>query len=250
MIRPVLASACAALLCAAAPAVAAEPAPSAAAAAPADPARLAAARQTVDYIFPLGTYARLMNGTMDKMMDSIMDSTMQMPVKDIAGITGVDTDKLGSASLAEIMAIYDPAYKERMRVSTRTMMAEMATLMTEFEPEIRDGLATAYAIRFDTGQLRDLNTFFATPTGKAYAAESYMIMMSPEVMTKMQAFMPKFMQMMPAIVEKVKAATAQMPPPRHYGDLSDAEKGKLAKVLGISRKELDKSEAAKAAQGE
>ncbi len=244
-----LASACAALLCAAVPAFAAEPAP-AVAAASADPARLAAARQTVDYIFPLGTYARLMNGTMDKMMDSIMDSTMQMPVKDLTGISGVDTDKLGSASLAEIMAIYDPAYKERMRVSTRTMMAEMSMLMTEFEPEIRDGLATAYAIRFDAGQLRDLNTFFATPTGKAYAAESYMIMMSPEVMSKMQAFMPKFMQMMPTIVEKTKAATAQMPPPRHYGDLSDAEKGKLAKVLGISRKELDKSEAAKAAPGE
>lgn len=246
--RSVLAAITLALSTIVVPALAAEPAPPPAA--PSDPARLAAAKQTVDFLWPLGTYSRMMNGTMDKMMDTIMDSTMQMPVKDLAGISGVDTDKLGTASLAEIMEIYDPAYKERMRLATRTMMAEMTTLMTQFEPDIRDGLASAYATRFDARQLAELNAFFATPTGKAYAADSYLIMMSPEVMAKMQAFMPKFMQQMPAMVEKVKAATESLPPQRTYAELSEAEKTRLAKVLGISRKDLDASEAAKAEAAE
>lgn len=236
-------AACAALLACASPVLAAEPAP---AAASADPARLAAAKQTVDYLWPLGTYARMMNGTMDKMMDSILDSTMQLPVKDLAGIGGVDTDQLGTASLAQIMEIYDPAYKERMRLGTRTMMTEMSGMMTEFEPDIRDGLAGAYAARFDAKQLGELNAFFATPTGKAYAADSYIIMMSPEVMAKMQAFMPRMMEKMPGIVEKVKAATESLPKQRTYAELSTAEKDKLAKLLGVSRKDLDKSEAEKA----
>ncbi|EIZ78877.1 hypothetical protein WSK_2420 [Novosphingobium sp. Rr 2-17] len=240
---------CAALLATTAPALAAPGAPTpdapTPAATPADPARLAAARRTVDYVFPLGTYARLMNGTMDKMMDSLMDSMMDMPVKDLAGIGGVDTPNLGAATTAQIMEIYDPAYRERLHLATRTMMAEMSTMMTQFEPDIRDGLAGAYAARFDARQLADLNAFFATPTGKIYAADSYLIMMSPEVMTKMQKFTPQLMQQIPGIVEKVKAATASLPPMRKYSDLSEAEKVKMAKILGIERSALDKTEAAK-----
>lgn len=234
-----------ALLGASAPAFAAEPAQGLAAA-DLDPARLAAARQTVDYIFPAGTYGRIMSGTMDQMMDSIMDSTAQMPIKSLTAMSGFDTSKLGSASIAEIMEIYDPAYKERMRIVTRTMMADMTRLMTQFEPEIRDGLAHAYASKFDARQLGEMNAFFATPTGKAYAADSYLIMMSPEVMAKMQAFMPRLMQQMPAIMEKVKAATDKLPPVRQYADLGEAEKDKLATLLGISRADLEKDEAAKA----
>ncbi|MBB4860846.1 hypothetical protein HNO88_004191 [Novosphingobium chloroacetimidivorans] len=240
--RLVLAAAGAAFLALAVPVTAAEPAPASAT----EAARLASAKQTVDYVFPTGTYARMMGETMDKMMDSILDSTMRMPLKNFAGVSGAETGEIGEGSLAEMMEIYDPAYKERMRLSTRTMMTEMSTLMSRFEPDIRSGLASAYAKRFDAAQLGELNRFFATPTGKTYAAESYIIMMSPEVMEKMQGFMPQVMQAMPSIVEKVKSATEKLPKPRMYVDLSDAEKAKLARILGMSLKQLEEKEAAKA----
>ncbi|TCM31106.1 DUF2059 domain-containing protein [Novosphingobium sp. ST904] len=243
-----LTAATAAVIASTAPAWAAEPAAPAAATPVTDPARIAAARQTVDYVFPAGTYARLMNGTLDKMMDSIMDSTMKMPLRQLAGLSGVDPGKLGPASLAEIMEIYDPAFKQRMQISTRTMMSEMIPLMTQVEPDVRAGLTQAYAGKYTAAQLDELNTFFATPTGKAYAADSYLIMMSPEVMEKMQAFAPKLMEQMPSIVEKVKAASAGLPAPRSYAELSKSEKARLAKLLGISETELEKSEKAKAAQ--
>ena len=235
----------AALLLMAGPARAETAAPAPAAETPADPARLATARRTVDYVFPVGTYARMMDGTMDKIMDSLTDSMFKMPLKDLARTGGVDTSKLSSASMAEIMAIYDPAYKQRMKITTHAMMAEMTSIMTEFEPEIRDGLAHAYAGKFDTKQLGELNAFFATPTGKEYAADSYLIMMSPQVMDKMMAFMPKMMKQMPAIMEKVQTATAGLPKPRKFEDLSKAEKAKLAEVLGISEAALEKQETAK-----
>lgn len=248
--RPVLAAAGAAFLAFSMPALATEPAPVSAP----DPTTLAAAKQTVDYIFPTGTYARMMGEAMDKMMDSVLDATLRIPLKNLAGMSGVETDAIGEGSLAEMMEIYDPAYNERMRLSTRTMMTEMSSLMTRFEPDIRSGLASAYAKRFNATQLADLNRFFATPTGGAYAADSYLIMMSPEVMEKMQAFMPQMMQAMPAIMDKVKGATANLPQPRTYADLSDAEKAKLARILGMSPKELEEKNAARtdaaAAEGE
>lgn len=121
-------------------------------------------------------------------------------------------------------------------------------LMTQFEPDIREGLASAYAGRFDTKQLQEMNAFFATPTGRAYAADSYIVMMSPEVMSKMQGLVPRLMKEMPAVIEKVKAATASLPEPRKYADLTNAERDKLAALLGISRKELEEGEAKKAAE--
>jgi hypothetical protein len=243
-------AAAAAAIASATPSLAAEPTAATTAAPVTDPARIAAARQTVDYVFPLGTYARLMNGTLDKMMDSIMDSTMKLPLKQLAGLSGVDTEDLGEASMAEIMEIYDPAFKQRMQISTRTMMGEMIPLMTQVEPDIRDGLTQAYAGKYTAAQLGELNAFFATPTGKAYAADSYLIMMSPEVMSKMQGFVPKLMEQMPAIVEKVKAASATLPEPRNYSDLSKSEKARLAKLLGVSESQLEKDEKAKAAKPE
>lgn len=237
------------LLLGAAPALATKPAPPVQSI---DPERLAAARQTVDYVFPAGTYARMMNGAMDSVMDTILDSTTRIPLQALAGLGGIQQkeleNKLGSATLSEIMEIYDPAYRERMKLSTRAMMGEMTGLMTEFEPEIRDGLSKAYAARFDTRQLGELNAFFATPTGKSYAADSYAIMMSPEVVSKMEAFVPKMMQHMPAIIEKMKTATAGLPEPRKFADLSRAEKERLAKLLGISEADLEAHEAEKEAE--
>jgi len=215
---------------------------------PAD--RLAAARTTIDYIFPLGTYEKMMGATMDQLMDSVMDSVMKMPLKDLAGAGGLDAEKLdamSSASMAEMMAIYDPAFQERMRLTTRAMMGEMTGLMSEFEPEIRDGLASAYAGKYTAQELGEMNAFFATPTGKRYAENAFLMFMDPQVMAKMQAFMPRMMKEMPAILEKAQAATADLPAPRKYADLSEAERDKLAGILGVSRKDLDAREARKPA---
>lgn len=246
MIRLLATLAAPALLLTTAPALAAKPAPADESKTTLDPVRLEAARRTVDYVFPLGTYARMMDGTMDTMMDVVMDSAAGMPLKDLAGIGGLKQEDLetsmGSATLAEIMAIYDPNYRERMKLSTRAMMNEMSGLMSEFEPEIRDGLAKAYAAKFDARQLHELNAFFATPTGTAYAANSFMIFMDPAVMSKMQQFMPRMMERMPDIIAKVKTAVDKLPPPRAYKDLTETERTRLAKLLGLSREELEKRE--------
>jgi hypothetical protein len=228
----------AALAVANAPAFAQQAAP----ASPAiDPARVALARPVVDRLFPVGTYKRIMGTTMGKLMDTVMDSTMNMPMASLARIGGVPSDqlaKMDKATLAEIMAILDPYYRERTKRGMNAMMGSMTDLMIGFEPQVRDALTRVYARRFDAKQLGELKLFFDTPTGSAYAADSMTLMMEPEIMGEMQAFMPQMMAKMPDFVAAAEKAVAELPKPKRYADLSKPEREKLAKLLGVDASEL------------
>lgn len=239
MMRKVLTAAALALASISAPALAQTPA------APADEAidaaRLAAARTVVEKVFPLGTYKRMMSGTLNIVMDSMMGSVGDMPLAQIAGLGGLDetaVKELGDAKLSEIMAIYDPHFRERTTLGMRAMMGAMTDMMGEFEPRMQAGLARAYARKFTAAQLADLNTFFATPSGSVYAAESMMLYMDPEVMTEMQAFMPEMMKRLPEFMKAMTDATKHLPAARKPDQLSAAEQERLAKLLGIKKNEL------------
>lgn len=207
-----------------------------------DPSRLVFARATVNHVFPEGTYARIMDKSMEMVTGSMLKATGEMALRDLAAIGGMPPEKvaeMGDGTLQQVIEIMDPHYNQRMEASTRVMMREMGALMTQFEPAIREGLASAYAKRFTKAELMDLNAFFATPTGKAYAADSMILFMDPSVMGKMQEFMPVMMKQMPAVMEKVKAAVEGLPAPRKLAELSAGERQRLADLLGVEESELE-----------
>lgn len=190
-------------------------APSKPALAPVDPLRLAAARPVIDRIWPLGTYARIMHGAMDQMMQSTMGSMYDMRADELGEMAGGDAKvsaALKGKTMGDLMKAEDPAYKERMKISMDVMMGEMTRIMSDVEPDVREAMAHAYARRFTVEQLGDLDHFFATPTGAAYASESVTLMMGPDMMQAMQAFAPRLMKQMPAIMAKVQEATKGLPP--------------------------------------
>ncbi|OCC24077.1 hypothetical protein MB02_09780 [Croceicoccus estronivorus] len=201
-----------------------------------DPERLAAAQVTVDSIFPAGTYARIMQKSMDAITGPMVDSLGTMPVQQIALMAGMPEEevaKLGEATLAQVMEIYDPAYRERVEVTMRVMMDKMGGVMGRLEPDMRAGLARAYASRFSERQLAELNDFFATPTGALYAEQSMMIFLDPQVTESMQKLMPVLMEEMPGIQAAVMDATAKLPAPRSSCDLGENERVQLAALLGL-----------------
>ena len=182
---------------------------------PVDPARLAAAEVTIDYLFPLGTYERMMKGTMDQMMDSIISQSFDRPMAETMKGYGVDdaaTEEMGDASINDMMLERDPHFKERMQISTKVMTNEMVDLMTAMEPAIRETLANIYARKFTADQLAEMNAFFASETGGAFARDYMMVFVDPEMMQSMMSFVPEMMQAMPAIMKKVEEATAHLPP--------------------------------------
>lgn len=150
----------------------------------------------------------------------------------MAGMTHEDVADLGDGTLAQVMEIYDPSYRERMERTMRVTMEHMTGLMGKMEPDMRAGLARAYAARFDEAQLSELNGFFATPAGSLYAAQSMMIFLDPQVMDSMQKMVPMLMEEMPALQVAMEMAVADLPPPRSSCDLSADERARLAKLLG------------------
>ncbi|WP_017671776.1 DUF2059 domain-containing protein [Blastomonas sp. AAP53] len=188
--------------------------------APVDPARLAAARPVVEKLWPLGTYRRMMDSVMNGMMQQVMNQMFDMRAGDFAKAAGAsegDADATGDKTLGELASEADPHFRERTRIATDVMMREMIPLVEKLEPGIRDALATVYARKFSAEQLADMDRFFATPSGQAFAAEFMMTFVNPELMGQMQSFVPELMAAMPAIAAKVEAATAHLPPPLKPG---------------------------------
>lgn len=241
MLKSIVVGAALTLCAVTAPSAAAQVTALAAAEAPIDPARLDAANAVVDHIFPTGTYARMMNGSFQAMMKSAMNGAGELPLRQLAEIAGASQDevsKLADGTLNQMMEIYDPAYKQRMGAMMDAMNGELGKLMTTFEPAMREGLAQAYAKHFSVEQMGDLNRFFDTPTGKAYAADSMLLFMDPAVMERMQKAMPEILKQMPTMIKAMEAATANLPKPKQYKDLTPAERTKLAKLLGITDAQL------------
>jgi hypothetical protein len=196
--------------------------------APVEPERLRLARQTIDFVWPLGTYKRLMSGAMDQMMNQMMGSIFDTKLKDMVDPgskeMSAEERKVAETTMREAIASKDPHFEERLRITNRVMMEEIGTIMTKVEPAVREALATVYARKFTSAQLQDLNSFFATPTGRFYASESMMLFMDPELMKSMMTMMPEFLKAMPAIQQKLKKATAHLPEPPKENEEEDEAK--------------------------
>lgn len=186
-----------------------------------DPARVAAARPVIDAIWPMGTYARLMHAVMDQVMQGTMARMFDMTPGQVAASMGMPADKAKTApgeTLGQSAEKQDPAFRERMRITMQVMGDDMGKLMTEVEPQVREALVASYARRFSVAELGDLQRFFATPTGRAYAADSMTLMMGPDMVNAMQGFLPKMLQAMPMMMAHVEEATKHLPPVKKKGD--------------------------------
>lgn len=212
---------------------------------PEQEARLPEAMQVVAQIMPEGTLARMMDETMGPMLRGMMGDMVGTPALQLTALTGlsplalaeVDEDKLTAA-----LALLDPDAQARNTAIGEVTFGIVSEVMAEVEPSYRAGLARAYAVRFSKDELTDLNTYFATPVGSKYAAESYLIFADPQVMASMNEMMPSMMGRMPEMTEAIGAVAEQYPEGRTYSALSEEEKNQLSDLLGVSVDQLANSE--------
>lgn len=204
-------------------------------------ARIAIAKRLASRLLPDGTYRKMMSGTMDQMMNGMVSQMTDMPMRSLAEAGGLPNEKLaklGDGTVKQMMAILDPAFEQRTQLIVKSVTGGMIDLMSKMEPNVREGLAEAYAKRFTGAQLADLETFFATPTGSQYAEQSMLVYTDPAVVTRIQSMVPEILKSMPMILKKVEAATAGLPKPKRMVDLSKAEKASLAKLMAIDPRKL------------
>lgn len=220
----------------------ATPAKSAAPLPPIDPARIAVADRVVAKLVPQGIYKQIMDTVFTQMTDQVFGQLGEMPVGEIAKLGGLSADQakaLGDARLGEIMAIYDPAWRERQKRMMQAFATGFGDVMAKLEPAVRTALARAYAREFGVEELSELDRFFATPAGAHYAAQSLVIAMGPDMTKAMGEMMPEMMSAMPVLIKRAEEATADLPPARKIDDLSPTERKKLAELLGVDPEKLD-----------
>jgi hypothetical protein len=210
-------------------------------AASADPVRLEISRKVAAQLVPDGVFMKVMSGSMDQFMGPMMDSVMDMPLKELIEKFVKDPDDvkdMNDFTINEVMAIIDPAFKERTQVGMKAMMSEMGTIMSSMEPAMREGMAVAYSNRFSATELADMQRFFSSPSGSRFASENMTIMTDPALVKQMQAIMPKVLEAMPAMVKKMTEATEKFPPAKTAETLTKADREALAKLIGIKASDL------------
>lgn len=217
------------------------PAPVTAAAASVDPATLAEARAVVGHLMPQGTYKKIMGPMMDSVMGNMADNMKALPLREIAEMGGLDSKKaaaLDKVKIDEVMAIYDPHWKERMQLSMRAMFDAMGDFFATQEPDIREAMAHAYANHFTLAELTDLDHFFSAGAGNKFASQYMTIMADPAMAAEVQSMMPKMMKSMPQFIAAAQKAAAGLPAPRKLQDLTPDERSRLAKALGVDESKL------------
>ena len=172
-----------------------------------DPARLAAAGRLAALLVPEGIFMRMFSGMPG------MESLMAMRPAELGAPAepGAAADD-GEPSFADLAAERDPHFQERMRITNQIMGEAMGEAMSAAEPEMRSVFARFFARRFTLPELDEMVAFFASATGRKYADVALTMTQDPAFLEMMTAMVPRFMQIGVGVEERIRAATAHLPP--------------------------------------
>ena len=203
-------------------------------------ARLPAAQAVVGAMMPDGFYGTMMADIVDKMMRPMM-TMFSSPEIILSARLDLDEEAIGQlteAEQAEISAMLDPAFDQRVDAIIGVMTEKMGGMFAVMEDPMREGLCKAYAVRFDDNQLADIAAFFATPTGSVYAKESMALFSDPQVMQASMKALPAMMSGFGNIETAMEESMANLPKEAAYSDLTAAQRQRLAELLGVEPEDL------------
>jgi hypothetical protein len=159
-----------------------------------DPARLAVARQLVAQMVTDSSIQRMFGG-LDRVMSAQM-ITAFVPAGDLAKARAAD-----------------PYLDERMKRVTKVTFDYLREMMVDVLPEIREAMASSFASKLSIEELRTDLAFAKTPAGQHLFASFYEVMQDPAYIAFVQNFMSRLAGARTDLIEKIKAATADLPPP-------------------------------------
>lgn len=206
-----------------------------------DPARLVVAQRIAGKLVPDGTLQMVADKLFASFLKPLMSMGGDYPANKIAafsGLSGDDVRALPKETKDAVMAIYDPAWKEREQAKTEATQAMMSKMMGLMEPVIREVFARSLARRFTVEQLGDVEAFFSTPTGTAYAQYQIQMITDPYLFSDLMTEVPKLKDQMMGAMAVFASAEASVPPPRQIADLGENERRHLADLLGVKPEDL------------
>lgn len=205
-------------------------------------ARLPLAKQMVDKVFPVGSFALVMDQSMEPMMTAMMGAFTGDPRTELASLSGVpveDLNELDDDTAQAALDILDPQYAGRNERINSIVIDMMGDLFAAIEPSYREALARAFAVRFEGGEIEELLVFFETPVGGKFARESFLVQYDPQMMGMMEAMGPAMGEVFPKMLEQIAQMAEDFPEGRTFPELSAAERQRLSELLGKGESELE-----------
>ena len=214
-------------------------------------ARLPAAQAIVARIVPPGSMGEMMSSMFDGMLGPMMNLAAQPSNAEAAKQLGFESYEieLDTEQSAEVLALLDPAWNERQERTMAATKGAVGKMMTAMEPVMREAMSQLYAINFEARELADIDAFFSTESGAAYARKSFAMTSDPRMTGAMMQAMPAMMGSFAEIEADMAAAVADLPPARTYADLDAAQRARLAELTGLEQGEIEEG-MARAASGE
>lgn len=203
-------------------------------------ARLPQAQRIITRMIPEGTLGEMMGGMFDKLFGPIMSVAGGPAISTVTQATGITADSLSlTAEQAEELAgLFDPAFAERHAREMALMPAFMRDMMTVMEPGMRKAMAELYAIHFTQAELDDIEAFFQTDSGTAYARKSFTMSSDPRIIAATMETLPQLMGSFAGLEQQIAEAGAGLPAKRGFDALSKAEQERVAALTGYSIAEI------------
>ena len=201
--------------------------------------RLPLAQKVVAKMLPEGAMAKVMGSMFDGFLGPItkLAEAAGPDLEDHIGYTNDDLE-LSDEQASEIAAIIDPEWKERQKREMDMMQLAMGKIMTAMEPGMRKGMSEAYAVHFSVKELTDLDAFFATETGAAFAQKSYAMANDPRILSAAMAEFPSMMEEFAAMEADMKAAVADLPEKKTFETLTPEQKARILELTGLTEEDL------------
>ncbi len=179
-----------------------------------EPARLQAAQQLMAKLMPAGTNRRILQVANDTMLQPVFDKVWNMKGSELAELFGLPapTGKAAKQTMAEEIGKNDPYAKQRINSYIKTYIDITGDMGATIEPDLSLAMARDYARKYDLSQLTEMNRFFATPAGTAFANDFMLSSFSLDVLQTTLMVMPKLMKDMPAYTKRWEEAAKAFPP--------------------------------------
>lgn len=200
------------------------------------PAQLALAKKTTRALVPAGSLEKMMDNLYGKLFRGFLGEFGGVSDLMLSYKTGVESEKIAALDQPtrdKIADIFDPQRKAREEQIMANVKPIMSEVLRDLETPMRDGMAAAFARKFSADQLTQMNAFFATPAGSAYASEWMALQADPEVMLAIIRSVPPMIDKWVDRAPELEGKFKDLPKEKQLTDLSDAELTKLAGLLQV-----------------
>jgi hypothetical protein len=211
---------------------------------PVEPARLAAAQKLVAPMTQRASIEKLYSNVYSRLFQAMQSMGRPSDRATLLAGFGVPVDQMDRVSQADIKrvtAIINPdaaLQQQQYATALRPLVDEIFAVLL---PAVQQGMARAYARQFSLEELNQIQSFFATPVGIAFATELLPLQANPEVIMAMLHSTPELIKRIEKIAPTIDANFTALPRPRDartLDSLTDKEVKEIAAILKVDAKSV------------